>query len=83
MRLDFAVFGINGKTNTVGCLHVTDNRALAESKAEEATRSGWLLARPCSSPEELEQWKRDAREIIKDMLSTLEKRNRKVVGERK
>ncbi len=67
MKLNFAVFGINGKTKAVGCLHVTDDRALAESKAEEATRSGWLLVRPCSSPEELEQWKRDAREVIMDL----------------
>ena len=67
MKPNFAVFGINGKTNAIGCLRVTDNRALAESKSEEATRSGWLLARPCSSPEELEQWQRDARELTMDL----------------
>ena len=67
MTLNFAVFGINGKTNTIGCLHVTDKQALAESKAEEATRSGWLLVRPCYSLEELEQWKRDAREVTMDL----------------
>jgi hypothetical protein len=43
------------------CLFVSEDRALAETKADEFKRCGWREVRVCGSLEEFERWKRDAR----------------------
>jgi hypothetical protein len=53
---NFAVVGINGKTKNPGCLIVTDDAALAKSKADEAARAGWLFVEVCDSRDARRKW---------------------------